>query len=110
MEDARYHFCMCVALEFGTTHSGYAFSMKDNFKQNPLNMFCNQHWKAGDAWILSFKTPTCLLLDKEQQFVAFGFDAQIRYAELVMDEEQDDYYFFDRFTMSLHNNKVFHIK
>jgi hypothetical protein len=27
-----------------------------------------------------------------------------------MEEEQDDYYFFDRFTMSLHNNEVFHWK
>jgi hypothetical protein len=59
---------------------------------------------------VSTKTSTCLLLDKEKQFVAFGYDAEDRYEQLVMDEEHANYYFFDRFTMSLHNNEVFHLK
>jgi len=50
------------------------------------------------------------LLNKEKQFVDFGFDAENKYADLVMDGEQDDYYFFYRFTMSLYNNEVFHLK
>jgi hypothetical protein len=50
------------------------------------------------------------LLNKKKQFEAFGYDAENRYAELIMEEEQDDYYFFDRFTMSLNNNEVFHLK
>ena len=109
MENTRDYF-ICVALEFGMTHSGYAWSMKYKFEKEPLNIKANQTWKAGCRWIMSIKTPTCILLDKEKQFVAFGFDAEIRYAELVVDEEQDNYYFFDRFTTSLHNNEVFHIK
>jgi hypothetical protein len=59
---------------------------------------------------ISEKTATCLLLDKEKKCVAFGYDAAIQYAELVKNEKQNDYYFFDRFTMSLHNNEVFHLK
>jgi hypothetical protein len=48
------------------------------------------------------------LLDKEKKFVAFGYEAENQYAELVMEKEHDDYYFFHRFKMNLHNNKVFH--
>ena len=95
-----------TALEFGTTNSGYAFSWRDEFERNRLNIYLhlwNYHSHA------SHKTPTCLLLDNKKHFVAFGYDAQNQYAELVMDEEQDEYYFFDRFTTSLHNNEVFHL-
>ena len=103
-------YLLCAALEFGTTYSGYAFSGKSEFKTEPLCISCSNIWKAGNQNILSIKAPTCILLDKEKQFVAFGYDAENRYAELVMDEKQDDYYFFDRFTMSLHNNEVCHSK
>ena len=94
-----------AALEFGTTTSGYALSSKYNFKRDPLNIR-SHNWNTGTS--LSAKTLTCLLLNKKKQYVAFGYDAENRYAELVMEEEQDDYFFFDRFTMSLHNNEVFH--
>jgi hypothetical protein len=97
---------MVAALEFGTT-SGYAFSLKKHFERNPLNIIYYK-WNTGTS--LSLKTPTCLLLNNEKQFVAFGSDAENRYADLIMEGEQDDYYFFDRFTMNLHNNEVFHLK
>jgi hypothetical protein len=101
-----YHLVV-AALEFGTTTSGYAFSFKCNFERDPLKIsFPN--WNNGT--FLSVNTLTCLLLNKKKQYVAFGYDAEDRYAELVDDEKQDDYYFFDRFTMSLHNNEVFHLK
>jgi hypothetical protein len=99
---------MVAALEFGTTTSGYFLSSRDEFERDSLNISC-YCWNNGPI-PLSIKTLTCLLLNKKKQFEAFGYDAENRYDELVMDEEQDDYYFFDRFTMSLHNNEVFHLK
>ena len=95
-----------AALEIGTTNASLAFSFANDFKRDPLRMSSFVWHSPG----LPFKTPTCILLDKKKQCVAFGYDAENRYTELVMDEEQDDYYFFDRFTMSLHNNEVFHLK
>ena len=97
-----------AALELGTTYSGLALSLRCKFEAEPLSICCNTVWPNGIGNIWSQKTPTCLLLDKEKKFVAFGYEAEHRYAELVMDK--DDYYFFDRFTMSLHNNEVFHLK
>jgi hypothetical protein len=47
-------------------------------------------WNSGGKAFLSLKTPTCLLLDDKKQLVAFGYDAENRYADIVMDGEQDD--------------------
>ena len=64
---------MVAALDFGTTYSGYAFSMRSEFKTDPLKIHSNQTWNAGARALSSIKTPTCLLLDKEKKFVAFDF-------------------------------------
>jgi hypothetical protein len=104
MEVMRKPF-MVAALEFGTTDTGLAYSMVSHFETDELKIkvcyICSN---------VSEKTATCLLLDKEKKYVAFGYDAAIQYDELVENEKQNDYYFFDRFTMSLHNNEVFHLK
>ena len=104
MEDMRHRHLMVVSLVFGTTKSGSAVSMIHEFNKDPLNIHLHKMWNRV------FGTSTCLLLDKEKQFEAFGDDAEDRYDELVMDEEHANYYFFDRFTMSLHNNEVFHLE
>ena len=55
----------------------------------------------------SLKTPTCLLLNNEKEFVAFGYDAENQYyQDIVMDGEEDNYYYFERFKMKLHNMEV----
>jgi hypothetical protein len=108
MADMRKHL-MVAALDFGTTYSGYAFSMRSEFKTDPLKIHSNQTWNAGARALSSIKTPTCLLLDKEKKFVAFGYEAENQYADLVMDKKHDDYYFFHRFKMNLHSSKVFQL-
>ncbi|VDI16587.1 Hypothetical predicted protein [Mytilus galloprovincialis] len=98
-------YLLVAAIDFGTTYSGYAFSMRDTYKTEPLTIHANQAWNAGGKQLLSLKTPTCLLLNSNKEFDSFGYEAENKYAELVMDDEQDDYYFFHRFKMSLHNQK-----
>ncbi|CAG2200983.1 unnamed protein product [Mytilus edulis] len=104
MAQSREHL-LVAAIDFGTTYSGYAFSMTDTFKTDPMKIYANQAWNAGGKQLLSLKTPTCILLDSNKQFDSFGYDAENKYADLVMDEEHEDYYYFHRFKMSLHNNK-----
>ena len=53
----------------------------------------------------SYKTPTCVLVDPNERFKAFGYDAQQQYAALV-DNQDRTHAFFERFKMKLHNNKV----
>jgi hypothetical protein len=102
MEVIRKPF-MVVALCFGTTDTGLALLLRSHFETDELKIHACYICSGS-----STQTATCILLDKEKKYVAFGNDAAIHYAELVENEKQNDYYFFDRFTMSLHNNEVFH--
>ena len=98
---------LVAAIDFGTTYSGYAFSLKHDYQKDPLKIHVNQAWNAGGRQLMSLKTPTCLLLDNNKKFVSFGYEAENKYADLAMDGEQNKYYYFYSFKMKLHNNKVF---
>ncbi|XP_063447377.1 heat shock 70 kDa protein 12A-like [Mytilus trossulus] len=95
---------LVAAIDFGTTYSGYAFSMRHEFKTDPLKIHANQAWNSGGRALLSLKTPTCLLLNNKKELDSFGYEAENKYADIVMDDEQDNYYYFQRFKMNLHNN------
>ncbi|XP_071146940.1 heat shock 70 kDa protein 12B-like [Mytilus edulis] len=96
---------MVVAIDFGTTYSGYAFSTRSDFFREPLKIHANQAWNSGKKQLLSLKTPTCLLLGKNKETVAFGYEAEDAYAELVLDNKHKNYYYFDKFKMRLYENK-----
>ena len=94
------NYVMVAAIDFGTTFSGYAFS----FKNKPEEIRMNKNWGAS-AGFNSYKTPTCVLLDPDNKFANFGYEAQEKYASLLENDDQR-YSYFDRFKMTLHNNKV----
>lgn len=62
------HFVV-VAIDFGTTFSGYAFS----FSQEPNSIHMMRKWEGGDPGLINQKTPTCLLLEPDGTFHSFGF-------------------------------------
>ena len=99
-KELRSDYVMVAAIDFGTTFSGYAFS----FKNDPDDVRMNKNWGAGLGFG-SYKTPTCVLVDGRKKFVAFGYQAQSKFAALVEEDDQDHLY-FDKFKMKLHNNKV----
>ncbi|XP_033742797.1 heat shock 70 kDa protein 12B-like [Pecten maximus] len=93
-----------VAIDFGTTYSGYAFSLTSEYKTDPMKISANNSWVAGSAGLMSMKCPTCILFDKDKNFVSFGYEAEDKYSNLVMDNSHHEYYFFKQFKMSLHQN------
>ena len=93
---------MVAAIDFGTTYSGFAYSYKGEYDKNKLDIYANQIWNSGGKQIMSQKTPTCILLNKDKEFESFGFDAENQYADIVI----DGYYFFDRFKMILYTREV----
>lgn len=96
-----------AAIDFGTTYSGYAFSVSHmKTKLKDVQILANQAWNAGIREAISLKTPTCLLLNEEKEIVSFGYEAENEYSDIVMDGRQNDYYYFYRFKMSLHENEV----
>ncbi|XP_052816570.1 heat shock 70 kDa protein 12A-like isoform X2 [Mya arenaria] len=92
---------LVAAFDFGTTYSGYAYS----FNNDPRKIQTNQGWNAGTEKLISLKTPTCVLLNPQKEFAAFGYDAENKYANLAEDNKHKEWMFFRRFKMLLHNNK-----
>lgn len=71
-----------VAIDFGTTYSGWTFSFRKKFQDNKLDIEANNGWKSGDG-LITPKVPTCILFDKNEKFHSFGYEAESTYAELL---------------------------
>lgn len=91
---------MVIAIDFGTTYSGYAFSLK----QDPLKISENTGWIGGG--LMSHKTPTSLLLKPDRTLDKFGYEAEDKYFDLASEDQHREWYFFSRFKMLLYNKKV----
>lgn len=86
------------AIDFGTTYSGYAYSMRTDYERDPLAVESNLSWPHGE--MITLKTPTSILFDKSENFHSFGYEAENKYAEIAEevqekqnrteDEESDD--------------------
>lgn len=87
-----------IAIDFGTTYSGYAFSFRH--KKTDIQTFL---WKTRNYE--SVKTPTCILFDSMKRFHSFGLEAEDAYAELSREGRANSMYFFKQFKLSLHKDK-----
>ena len=92
-----------MAIDFGTSYSGFAFSFNKGQEKDAI--FMNKDW-ANEQGSRTSKAPTCLLLTPELTFDSFGYDAMENYAQLQSDQEEREYYFFQHFKMALHSDKV----
>lgn len=107
-------YLVIVAIDFGTTFSGFAWSMRselENYQRKPFEsnlprISINQNWNSPSQNALSLKTPTCILLDPKKEFRSFGYEAEKEYVELAMTKEHHDFYFFQRFKMVLHEVRL----
>lgn len=95
---------LVAAIDFGTTYSGYAFSFKHEYDVDPTKVTSN-NWTAGSRGLISFKTPTTVLLDQNKKFHSFGYAAEDKYSDLAEEEEHHGWYYFRRFKMMLFQKK-----
>ncbi|XP_052089704.1 heat shock 70 kDa protein 12A-like [Mytilus californianus] len=102
---AKKPFIAVAAIDFGTTFSGCAFSTVQDFVTNPLKITTIE---LDDENVVSYKTPTVLLLDPEGRFHSFGSKAADHYVNLAEKEEACKWYFFDRFKMQLYKKELTH--
>uniref|UniRef100_A0A8D3CUN7 Heat shock 70 kDa protein 12B n=1 Tax=Scophthalmus maximus TaxID=52904 RepID=A0A8D3CUN7_SCOMX len=91
-------FSVVVAIDFGTTSSGYAFS----FTQDSEAIHMMKRWEGGDPGVANQKSPTCLLLTPDLRFHSFGFAARDFYHD-VDPEEARHWLYFDKFKMKIHS-------
>lgn len=94
------HFVV-VAIDFGTTFSGYAFS----FVRDPDSIHMMRKWEGGDPGVINQKTPTTLLLSPDGKFHSFGFHARDFFHDLDA-QEAKKWHYFEKFKMMLHYNSV----
>ncbi|KAH3714839.1 hypothetical protein DPMN_057540 [Dreissena polymorpha] len=101
------HFIV-AAIDFGTTYSGYAFQLTQDYdSKNPtFKIMSPQAWNSGKTQLTSMKTPTCLLLDNNGDLDCFGYEAEEKYANLCLDNDHGNWYYFRRFKMRLHDSSV----
>nr|CAD7428590.1 unnamed protein product [Timema monikensis] len=96
------HQLVVVAIDIGTTYSGYAFSFTRDPEQN-IHMM--RKWEGGDPGLNNQKTPTTLLLTPEGHFHSFGCAARDYFNDLDSCEARH-WYFLDKFKMTLHHRQV----
>lgn len=91
-----------VAIDFGTTYSGFAFSFYGNRGEGGIHM--NREW-GNEEGRGTLKTPTSILLSPKLEFDSFGYEADDKYVHLKNGVDKE-YYYLKHFKMKLHNSKV----
>ncbi|WAR20728.1 HS12A-like protein [Mya arenaria] len=92
------HFVV-IAIDFGTTYSGYAYS----FAHDPDTILLMRRHESGEPGIFDQKIPTTILLTPEGQFHSFGFQARDFYNDLDP-KDATKWMYFDKFKMMLYND------
>lgn len=91
-----------VAIDFGTTYSGYAYALRSS----PEEIHLMRRPEGGQAaGTVSYKIPTVLLLNEQGEFHSFGYEARETYHDLDA-EESRKWLYFEKFKMELHSRKV----
>ena len=94
-------YVVVIAIDFGTTFSGYAFSKKSNKK----DIIMNKNWGAG-AGFQGYKTPTTILLGPQENVHSCGFQAENHFDHSDEDERKRGYLLLQRFKMELFVHSV----
>jgi len=78
-----------AAFDIGTTSSCYAFSLQNG----PSNVRTNAAW-IKTAEQPSYRAPTCVLLNPDEEFDSFGYKAEERYVSLSNEGQENGWRFF----------------
>ncbi|XP_018580497.1 heat shock 70 kDa protein 12A isoform X2 [Scleropages formosus] len=96
-EQSKPSFTVVVAIDFGTTSSGYAYS----FTKEPECIHIMRRWEGGDPGVSNQKTPTTILLTPDRKFHSFGYAARDFYHDLDPSESKH-WLYLEKFKMKLH--------
>ena len=96
---------LVVAIDFGTTYSGYAYSFASDYKASPLKVFSTNFVSEG---VQMAKVPTSVLFTPDQEFHSFGTEAEEKYARMSDEDSKEArrWFYFERFKMTLYKNSV----
>lgn len=89
-----------AAIDIGSYSSGYAYS----FISDPMKIATTMFYASEG--LLTNKTPTCVLLNPRGHFDSFGFEAEDKFTDLVDDQEDTGWMFFQSYPLTLYNSEV----
>ncbi|KAL5005892.1 hypothetical protein ScPMuIL_017050 [Solemya velum] len=100
-----------AAVDFGTTFSGYVYSMLNDYDIDPLRIMTPQNWPSrhGSATV---KTPSAILFRPDKTFHSFGYQAVTDYSDMFLetnpshDKDPSNWYFFQNYKMLLYDEKM----
>lgn len=91
-----------VAIDFGTTYSGFGFAEANVIGESGIQVF--RGWGRGQGFSF-YKTPTCVLLNPDGNFSKFGHAAVETFAKHLAKGDNKDFIYFERFKLVLYNTK-----
>lgn len=99
---SMYKWDIIVAFDIGTSYSGYAYSDRKEIVTNTINL---NEWTGNSTLDPRAKAPTTVLLNGDQTFDSFGYEAEERYAQKVEEKTHNECYRFRNFKMKLYHEK-----
>lgn len=96
-------YAAVVAIDFGTTYSGYAYAFSAEQSANVRVM--DPRYLGVKSSYSPAQQPTVLLLNEDEEFHSFGSEAQEFYRDLD-EEECLRWLYFEKFKMELHTREV----
>ena len=99
----RWRYSAVVAIDFGTTYSGYAYAFTDD--PGTIHVMNQRQFRIRGNYS---QQPTVLLLTEDGEFHSFGCEAQEFYRDI---DERDSmkWLYFEKFKMELHSREVKYI-
>lgn len=102
MDDIKCKDYLIVGIiDFGIIFLGYVFFIKYDFLIDLKNIkkINIKYWVDFISIMLYYKILICILFIKEKKFSEFGFDVEVKYLDLLfdddnIDEKVKDWYFF----------------
>nr|CAI21189.1 novel protein similar to vertebrate heat shock 70kDa protein 12A (Hspa12a) [Danio rerio] len=91
-----------IAIDFGTSYSGYAISFKTKQPQESIQI---PNWGVNFGYN-TFKTPTCILFDEHETFQKFGYDAMMTYTRSTPKSQARKSFLFEHFKMELYDKEI----
>lgn len=95
MEEPKF---MVVAIDFGSSGAGCAFSYAYQYQNDPLDMY-SSIWTDSSEMM---KVPCVILFNHNGNFEAFGNKAETIYKDLVEQGIEEQWFFFKGFKMQLY--------
>lgn len=104
-QDESPTYAVIVAIDFGTTYSGYAYT----YLKDSSSIHLMKRWTGTEPGFTNLKIPTTVLFTPSGDFHSFGYQA-VEYYHDLEPEVAKEWHFFEKFKMNLYNCPVIELK